>query len=55
MDSYQPDALDKLLSKNGKPTPETAEDLLELLPPQRKYLGPGAWYELVERTQKGKK
>jgi len=55
MGSYLPEALDKYLKEKGKPVPENMEDILDLLPPQRKYIGPGAWYDLLEPKSEGKK
>lgn len=29
-----------------------AEDLLEALPPKKNYIGPRAWYKLIQRLRK---
>lgn len=48
MEKFDPNFIDRLLLQYKFPRIETAEDLLDVIKPQRRYLGPGYWLKQIK-------
>lgn len=49
MERFDPDVIERMLAQYQIPPAETAEDVLRQVKPQRRYLGPGFWFQELQR------
>ncbi|GEM_PF-4078496 len=54
MEEFDPKALDNFLKNQGVNISDTSDDILQVLPPKRRYLGPAEWYEFVQKNPEPK-